>query len=398
MLALRTADKIALVTFCTRFHLYIHAYSLILQGRNLTLTQIAAIESVVIAAQFLMEIPTGIVADRIGRRWSVIASVFLMMCGELIFLFSREYWQYLFLAFITGTGFAFNSGASEALIYDSLPDDTNRDDAMRRAMGRIGASGQIAFFLSPIVGGLLLDDLAPERISLAIGLTVGALVIGVLIALTLRENQNAIRRTNLISIIKEGIGELQHNRNWRRLLLFAALTTPFGGTLITTLAAPYLNQNDVPVFGIGLALSIGSLLAAFTQANAHRIEKRFGTWRSLLLLSAFPGLLYLGAAGLHGHGAIAAWSVIVTLYAFNDMRESLFSAAQNRLLKTDSRATALSLGNMLFSVYIALLAPIYASLGMQAFVVMGSVILVATLALRKFAKEEQWESEIKYVR
>jgi len=118
----------------------------------------------------------------------------------------------------------------------------------------------------------------------------------------------------------------------------------------------------------------------------------------LLLLSAFPGLLYLGAAGLHGHGAIAAWSVIVTLYAFNDMRGSLFSAAQNRLLKTDSRATALSLGNMLFSVYIALLAPIYASLGMQAFVVMGSVILVATLALRKFAKEEQWESEIKYVR
>jgi phage terminase small subunit len=55
---LQTADRIALITFCTRFHLYIHAYALILQGRGLTLTQIAAIESVVIAAQFLMEIPT----------------------------------------------------------------------------------------------------------------------------------------------------------------------------------------------------------------------------------------------------------------------------------------------------------------------------------------------------
>ena len=53
-------NKVIVIRFCQRFHLYIHAYALLLLARGLTLVQISLIESIVIGAIFLMEVPTGL--------------------------------------------------------------------------------------------------------------------------------------------------------------------------------------------------------------------------------------------------------------------------------------------------------------------------------------------------
>ena len=70
-------NKIIIIRFCQRFHLYIHAYALLLRGRGLTLVQISLIESIVIGAIFLMEAPAGVLADRVGRKWSIFAATVL---------------------------------------------------------------------------------------------------------------------------------------------------------------------------------------------------------------------------------------------------------------------------------------------------------------------------------
>ena len=55
--------KVIIINFAQRFHLYIHAYALLLQGRGLDLLQISTIESVVIGTVFLMDVPTGVIAE-----------------------------------------------------------------------------------------------------------------------------------------------------------------------------------------------------------------------------------------------------------------------------------------------------------------------------------------------
>ena len=69
------------------------------------------------------------------------------MCAEFIFIFARSFEWYLLMALLAGSGFAFASGAIEALVYDSLPSSSkvNREEAMKRAMGRVNSWGQIAF-------------------------------------------------------------------------------------------------------------------------------------------------------------------------------------------------------------------------------------------------------------
>lgn len=166
-----SVHKVAIIHFCQRFHLYIHAYALLLLARGLTLIQISLIESLVIGTIFLMEAPAGVLADRIGRKWSIFFSILLLMSAEFIFIFAREFEWCLFIAVLTGSGFAFASAAVEALVYDSLPPD-GREDAMKRAMGRVGSMGQIAFVIAPVIGGFIIADATPEKFIPAITLLI----------------------------------------------------------------------------------------------------------------------------------------------------------------------------------------------------------------------------------
>ena len=58
---------------------------------------------------------------------------------------------------------------------------------MKRSMGRVNSWGQIAFVISPIIGGLIIGDAAQEKFIQAIALTVLALLIGLLVSFSLRE-------------------------------------------------------------------------------------------------------------------------------------------------------------------------------------------------------------------
>ena len=246
-------NKVIFINFCQRFHLYVHALALLLLARGLTLVQISLIESIMIFTIFLMEVPTGVLADRVGRKWSIFASTLLLMSGEFIFIFARSFEWYVFIALLTGTGFAFASGAVEALVYDSLP-PKNREDAMKRAMGRVNSWGQIAFVIAPIVGGLIIGDAAVDRFIPAIALTAGALLIGAFVCLTLREpaDDSAEAKTGSMTLLRDGVRLLRHHQRLRRLALLVIFTTPITSSLVTTLGPPYLTQNGVsPLCGGG---------------------------------------------------------------------------------------------------------------------------------------------------
>lgn len=378
-------NKVIVISFAQRFHLYVHAVALLLLARGLSLVQISLIESIMIFTIFLMEVPTGILADRLGRKWSIAASTFLLMCAEFIFIFARSFEWYIVIALLTGTGFAFASGAVEALVYDSLP-PAGREDAMKRAMGRLNSYSQIAFVIAPVLGGLIIGDARVENFIPAIALTVVALCIGLLVCFTLREpaTSSGEERSGSLTLLRAGIALLATNRRLRRLTMLVVFSTPFTATLVTTLAPPYLVQNEATPFVVGLTLSLGSLLAVITQRYAWKLEIWLGQARAVALLILLPGVMYwlLAAAT----GPIATVLLVTFMYGANDMKAPLFSAYQNALISSENRATVLSLINMFASLFIAIGAPIYAALAQTslelAFMTIGVVIVGSALLLR----------------
>jgi len=152
------SKKLAIVTFFANLYFYIHVGTLYQQTRGLNLLQVSSIWSIIVGTIFLAEVPTGILADKIGRKWSVVTALFLQTIGEFMYFFAKDYFSFVIIAIVAGIGYAFLSGASEALVYDSLP-EKNREQKMKKSMGLVGGAYQLAFFVAPIVGGLIVSQL-----------------------------------------------------------------------------------------------------------------------------------------------------------------------------------------------------------------------------------------------
>ena len=175
-------------TSCQRFHLYVHAYALLLLLRGLSLVQISLIGSMVIGTIFAMEVPTGILADRIGRKYAHRRVHFPADVRRVPLHFRPT--------ITAGTSSSPCSPAPdspslparmEALVYDSLP-ETDRENAMKRAMGRVNSWGADRLcHRGPSSAASSLATPAKPASSPAIALTVAALLVGLLFCLTLQE-------------------------------------------------------------------------------------------------------------------------------------------------------------------------------------------------------------------
>ncbi len=377
--------KLGLAYFFATLYFYIPVSPLYLQSKGLNFVQINSLWGIIVGTMFLTEVPTGVVADRIGRKRSINIAFALQVVGEVIFIFSGSYWLFALAAVVGGLGFAFSSGAVEALVYDSLKAE-RREEEMSKAMGFIAAAQRSANLIAFAIGGLLIIDLTQERFVLAIIVTASAVFIGWLISLTLHESPSAALpedRDSSLQLVRDGLKLLRDDRRFRRLVLLALVSVPFIDYLLN-LYPPRFVALGVPSVWLGLALALASALSILGARYAYWIEARLGTRRSFRLVTSLPGVLYLVMAAV----VVPPLAVLVfcTLYASTSLKDPIFSGHLNRHIESKNRATVLSLISMFSGVYVALMGLFIGriadvSLG-YAFVFMGTVVLAGSLVFR----------------
>lgn len=381
--------KIAALTFFSSLYFYSHVGTLYLQERGLTLFQVNSISAIIIGTIFLAEVPTGLLADRIGRKWSVVLAMAFQLLGEVLYLFVRDYWAFALLSVIAGIGFAFSSGAIEALIYDTLPvapdDHQGRERAMQQAMGNVGFAYQLAFVLAPLVGSFLIPVYSLPRFLFVVALTAASVGVALLVALTLEEPATPYHHAaqSPFQLLRAGFGQLRRQPRLQWLLLIGALTATFGMVLVG-LYQPYFHAAGIAAFGMGWAFAVGALVAGVSTRYVYQVEgwlgKRWGLW----MVTMLPGLAYLLLAWVTTPG----WIVVafVLTYGTTTLKNPLLSAAQNALIAPAQRATVLSLISLGTSLYVALMSLVIGWLAdwnlRAAFALIGLVIVVATLLLR----------------
>jgi MFS family permease len=376
--------KLVLISFFSALYFYSHVGTLYLQSRSLNLTQVNSITSIIVATIFLTEVPTGVIADRIGRKRSVVMALLLQTIGEVWYIFASTYEVFIVIAIIAGLGFAFSSGAMESLIYDSLPPD-DRETRMQKAMGNVGSAYNLGFFLAPLVGGLLVTEYVLDKYLLAIALTAAAVGVAFLISLTLADPpaDSESQRDRPLVIFRAGIAEIRQQPQLRHIVLLSVFTVTFHGVLVA-LYQPYFVSYELSPFLVGAGLALGGLLAAVVQKYAYVLPKLVGRRAGLMVATVLPGLLYMLLAVVTQ--TYLVFGVFVLTYAALDLKKPLFSAYQNQYITDRSRATTLSLMNMLTSLYVAVMALVYGMLADQsvalAFMAMGASIVAFATILR----------------
>jgi MFS family permease len=380
---MKNSRKLALIMFLSSLYFYSHVGTLYLQTRGLSLFQVSTITAVMTGAVFLMEVPTGVVADKVGRKWSVVNSLGIQALGEYFYLIADNYTAFIAIAFFAGTGWAFLSGASDALVYDTLP-ERNKDKLMKKASGEIGAAHMFGFVVAPLVGGLVVSELILSKFLLAILLTALSVTIAFAITLTLKEPKSEYKHSEKspLGIFRDGVNHIANNKKLKWIAAIAIFTTPFIGSL-HSLYQPRFVSLEVSSFWIGGALSLGALLGVGIQKYAYLIEEKFGKAGFTFAVVA-PAVLYIVFAFVVY--PVLAVLVFALMYGVSQMRSPLLSAYQNKEIPSGIRATVLSLINMFTQLYLAMTGIVFGLIADFSipftFVIMGVAILISSVLLK----------------
>jgi MFS family permease len=385
--SLSTPKLVAIISFFAQLYFFVPVMTPYLLGKGLSLPQIAGMQTILMVTQLVMELPTGVLADRFGHRRSYQIALVMAVSGELITLLAETYPHFIAGQIVAGTGFAFASGSVDVLVYDSLPEH-NRTEGMQRARGRIGAAIQLASVVAYGIGGLITIELTMARMRFTLLLDVIFVGIAVLLGLFLREPIRHMIHTRPSSraLLRTGWRTLRTNAELQRLVLIAIVTNAFVAHLLIFYQEYFLRSDVSPVW-LGLGLSLGSGVAFFTQLHAWRLPKRLGNRRALLIATGLPGVLYLLMA-LNDHPLLAV-VLFVMQWGAVQLSLPLFSGLFNAHLDDRARATSLSLINGVVTVYIGIGGVILGWLAGQSlslmFAILGVIILASTVLIRPHA-------------
>ncbi len=329
---------------------------LLLALRGFSLVEIGFAEAVFHAVSFCCELPSGLLADVLGRKRTLIASHVMFLLSALLMVLSRGMAGVCLSLAVTALGYNLKSGTREAITYESMLQAGKergylKFSSLQNGVDRLSVGGAML-----LAGATVL--LGWRRAYL---LDVGITLIGLAAALTLtepkRDAPGATLRTlpaALARTVHEAWALLKSDGTAVRIMALNALVGA-----CATLTGFYLQEKveaavTVPaLLGPALfALSLGGGLAGLLTGRLDRLSypKAAAVTGAGVLLCALAArracLPVLMASGLLA-GLLDDSLQLVSDKRLNDR----FPSAQ--------RATLISVSSMLFSAFMMPLSPLF---------------------------------------
>jgi MFS family permease len=340
--------------------------TLFLLDAGLDNTQAFAANAFFSLGMVLFEVPTGVVADTRGRRFSFLLGTVTLLASTLLYL---AMWQ-LEAAFIgwavasllLGLGFTFFSGATEAWLVDAL-NATGFGGNLETVLGRGQAVAGAAMLTGSVLGGVLaqVTNLGVPYLVRA-GLLGLALVVAFLLMrdLGFQPRRDVSTRTALRDVTRGAVDGGLRNPPVRWLMLAAPFTAGIGFYAFYAMQ-PYLLQ----LYGDPNAYSIAGLAAAIVAGaqilggmSVPWVRRFFQRRTDILLLGLGLNsliLVLLGAVGTFtatlGGAAFGLAIVLLVGWALTSaVSMPVRSAFMNGIIPSAQRATVLSFDSLMGSV------------------------------------------------
>src|SRR3989344_3248955 len=103
---------------------------------------------------FILEIPTGAIADYIGRKHSIALGALVVAVAALVYGSVAEFEIFLLGEFLFAAAMALISGADEALLYDSLK-EAGREEERKKVFGRANSFHLLGMLVAAPIGSFI---------------------------------------------------------------------------------------------------------------------------------------------------------------------------------------------------------------------------------------------------
>lgn len=245
----------------------------------------------------LAEVVSGVLADRWSRRGVLMTALVAMLVAVLIGGFSHHVITYIVAALVLGIYFAMYSGTLEAIVYDTVLEETGESAIYEQQIGRIRMIEATALVLSALVGGWIAGA-ASTRLTYFVTLPFIAVALLILTRFGEPRLHQASEHTTLRQHLRVTVGAILHRGRlvpiaaasimsvvilqaifeFGPLWLIALSTSPvlygpFWAALVSTLGlggllAGRLNLDRLPSVAVAVLLMLGS---ALTLTISHHL-------------------------------------------------------------------------------------------------------------------------------
>ena len=308
------------------------------------------------AGMVLFEVPTGIVADTVGRRASYLLGTVTLALSTLLYVLLWEitapFWQWAVASVLLGLGFTFFSGAVEAWLVDALT-ATGYTGQLETVFGRGQVVSGVAMLSGSAAGGLI-----AQLTSLGVPFVLRGAVLVIMFAVAFRMMHDvgftpAPRERPVAEIRRIASASIEFG--WRvpavKWLMLQGLFAGGVGFYAFYALQPYLLE----LYGDPDAYQIAGLVAAIVAGAqilgglaAPRIRRLFGRRTSALIATAALSTLTLLLIGL----IESFWVVLALIVVWGLLFAAtmpIHQAYLNGMIPSEQRATIISFDSLMNS-------------------------------------------------
>ncbi|UKS29196.1 MFS transporter [Paenibacillus sp. HWE-109] len=285
----------------------------------------------------LLEVPTGVLADRWSRKKMIVLSALLGCAEFLLLVFATEFWHFAVVVFLAGISHSAMSGSENALLYDTLKLQ-GKEASFEKLLGRLNAIHFLSAMLAALSGSLLASRFGLE---LNYWISLGSALIALLLSLwivepptTGSENPEAdtIPLQHYITVplhffkVNPGVS----------LMLLSGMVTGTAIGFIDEFWQLYAARLSMPVIYFGSISAALMVLRLPGNILAHHLLKRF-SYRTIL--SGVMSVVTLGFLYAAMSKDILGLLAMLVICLFSGIIEPLAAGYLHHRIESTMRAT-----------------------------------------------------------
>lgn len=361
--------------FNARF--YYPIFAVLQLDYGLTMAQFAILNAIWAVSIVLLEVPSGALADKLGRRPMIIIAAVLMILEMSLIAFvpfgnaNLIFWVWVLNRILSGAAEASASGADEALAYDSLPEG-KQEAQWPKVLARLMTLSSCAFVVAMLIGGAVYDhsflnnllgtNFAKETaIRFPIYLTLISALIALPISLLMKEpvtQSEDLASDSLWNSIHKTGGWIISTPIVFALIL-AALVHDTLVRLFLTMNSEYYRLIDLPESSFGIIGASFAAMGILMPRLARRMVEKGRLATNYLWISVFTFLGLLGIAQAWQYYGV----LVVVLFSASFGLLNFFSSHYlNAKVDSRQRATVLSFKGLALNIGFGMTSLLFAAL------------------------------------
>ena len=340
-------------SFMKNFDISSAIWVLYMVYKGLPLWQVGVVEGIFHITSFLFEVPSGAIADLLGRKNVMIAGRICSAISAVINLFSNNIFGFSVGFMISALGYNLNSGSEEALVYDSLK-QTGCEDEYLKVNSRLNLIIEISQGLATFIGGILAEYSFVYCYITSI--VIAALSLIPCLMLKEPSTKDEDKKKESISIKKHfklSYNIIKNNKKIIKILVYFPMVFTFH-TVVYFYGQQYFSILGCNKIEISLIMLLGGISSCIGAITCEKIIDLFKD-KTKYIASIFMGI---SIVFISGKSLIVSILFFAVMNYVNAILYPIQSTSLNKLIPSEQRATIISIDSMIFSLCMICMFPL----------------------------------------